>query len=115
MSIPEYRYYVDQHVAAQWADDTYRQYCRFNWLVDSWVIQQIREKTSDNGTKEYEYYVHYIDCTVFLIVWHIDDKRMEGWVPASRIAPLNKKSLKRLRDVDCSYADKVSLPGLYKK
>ena len=38
-----------------------------------------------------------------------DDKRMEEWVPASRLAPLNKKSLKRLRDVDVTYADKAGV------
>ena len=34
---------------------------------------------------------------------------MEEWVPASRLAPLNKKSLKRLRDVDVTYADKAGV------
>ncbi|KNB42369.1 hypothetical protein JH06_3908 [Blastocystis sp. subtype 4] len=90
MSISECRYYIDQHVAAQWADDTYRH-------DYSGIVQQIREKVNENGSKEYEYYIHYVDY----------DKRMEGWVSASRISPLNKKSMKRLRDVDCSYSDKV--------
>ncbi|KAK8806459.1 hypothetical protein WA588_003028 [Blastocystis sp. NMH] len=68
----------------------------FVTVVDSGVVQQIREKTNPDGSKEYEFYIHYIDY----------DKRMEEWVPASRLAPLNKKSLKRLRDVDVTYADK---------
>lgn len=32
---------------------------------------------------------------------------MEGWVPSSRIAPLNKKNIKRLREVDNIYVEKV--------
>lgn len=34
---------------------------------------------------------------------------MEGWVPASRISTFNKKSLKRLREIDSSYAEKVGV------
>ena len=40
---------------------------------------------------------------------YIDDKRMEGWVPGSRISTLNKKNLKRLRDVDSPFVEKVML------
>ena len=107
MSISECRYYIDQHVAAQWADDTYRHDCCYSLFVDSGIVQQIREKVNENGSKEYEYYIHYVDCIVYLLLYYVDDKRMEGWVSASRISPLNKKSMKRLRDVDCSYSDKV--------
>lgn len=32
---------------------------------------------------------------------------MEGWVPASRIASLNKKNIKRLRETDNVFIDKV--------
>ena len=31
--------------------------------IDSGVVQQIREKTNPDGTKEYEFYIHYVDCT----------------------------------------------------
>ena len=34
---------------------------------------------------------------------------MEGWVPGSRISTLNKKNLKRLRDVDSPFVEKVML------
>lgn len=35
----------------------------FVTAIDSGVVQQIREKTNADGTKEYEFYIHYIDCT----------------------------------------------------
>lgn len=36
----------------------------FVTVIDSGVVQQIREKTNPDGSKEYEFYIHYIDCTV---------------------------------------------------
>ena len=62
MSLPDNRYYVDQHVAAQWADDTYRSVSPSLSRLDSGIIQQIRERVNSDGSKEYEYYIHYIDC-----------------------------------------------------
>ena len=34
----------------------------FLTVLDSGVVQQIREKANPDGTKEYEFYIHYIDC-----------------------------------------------------
>lgn len=47
---------------------------------------------------------------IFVLTF-VDDKRMEGWVPASRIAPYNKKNLKRLHEVDIIYSEKVLESG----
>ena len=82
--------------------------------IDSGIVQQIRERTNNDGTSEYEYYIHYIDCNLNSF-WCklLDDKRMEGWVPSSRIAPLNKKNIKRLREVDNIYVEKVELQWIY--
>ena len=62
MSILDNSYYVDQHVAAQWADDTYRSLFNLLSCLDSGIIQQIRERVNSDGSKEFEYYIHYIDC-----------------------------------------------------
>lgn len=32
--------------------------------IDSGIVQQIRERTNNDGTSEYEYYIHYIDCNL---------------------------------------------------
>lgn len=40
---------------------------------------------------------------------------MEGWVPASRIAPYNKKNLKRIHEVDIIYSEKVSFNQDFEK
>ena len=66
MSILDNRYYVDQHVAAQWADDTYRPLFNSILFLDSGIIQQIRERVNSDGSKEFEYYIHYIDCIIML-------------------------------------------------
>ena len=63
MSYMESRYYIDQHVAAQWDDDSYRTFVLFlDSYIDSGIVQQIRERTNPDGSSEYEYYIHYIDC-----------------------------------------------------
>ena len=30
--------------------------------LDTGVVQQIRERANNDGSREYEYYIHYIDC-----------------------------------------------------
>lgn len=72
------------------------------------MIQKIREHISENGIVELEYYIHYDDCNdVAEGNMVIDDKRMEGWVPAKKISLFNKKSSKRPREPDGGFIDKV--------
>lgn len=30
--------------------------------LDSGIVQQIRERSNADGSSEFEYYIHYIDC-----------------------------------------------------
>lgn len=31
-------------------------------FLDSGIVQQIRERSNADGSSEFEYYIHYIDC-----------------------------------------------------
>ena len=62
MSIGESRYYIEQRVAAQWDDGSYRSFFLLFLFLDSGIVQQIRERSNADGTSEYEYYIHYVDC-----------------------------------------------------
>ena len=108
MSVGDYRYVIDQRVDVRWDDDKLRELCFSHFNFRQWSDPENPrshqwERSRGVGVLHPLWWLYYL----FIRNIFIDDKRMEGWVPARKISLYNKKSSKRPREIESCFSEKV--------